>query len=395
MSVRGLDAIAGRRAPTAEQRGGARPAGFSIVRAERADEIAREWGIAADAAVGDNPFFRPEFAAAAMEHLGVRVAIAAVSGHRRALSAVAPFVRTRLGRIAPAVRLWSHAYAPLGEPVVAAGSLPTSAEALIEGLAPAGSGSSLIVPDLPLDGAVAKELAASAQRSGRPVDVIGCHQRAILDHAGDGSAVDVRAGLPLRRRKEYGRQMRRLGESGAMVIEAFTGRDETVAAFEDFMALEAAGWKGRRGTALLARAETAAFARGAIADLASVGLARIDAITIDRRPIAMLVTLFAGATAFTWKIAYHEGYARFSPGAQLMIEAGTALLADGTVKRVDSCAGADHPMIDHLWPGRMRLGTMVIGPPGGSVLHRAGLLAARAEIAARATLKRYRRPLPG
>jgi hypothetical protein len=74
-----------------------------------------------------------------------------------------------------------------------------------------------------------------------------------------------------------------------------------------------------------------------------------------------------------------------------MIEVGTALLADAAVMRVDSCAGADHPMIDHLWPGRMQLGTMVIGPPGGSILHRAGLLAARAEIAARATLKSYRR----
>jgi hypothetical protein len=48
-------------------------------------------------------------------------------------------------------------------------------------------------------------------------------------------------------------------------------------------------------------------------------------------------------------------------------------------------------MIDRLWPGRMVVGTLVIGPPGGGLVYRAGVAAAKAEAAARASLKRLRR----
>ncbi len=46
-------------------------------------------------------------------------------------------------------------------------------------------------------------------------------------------------------------------------------------------------------------------------------------------------------------------------------------------------------MIDHIWSGRMAVGTFVIGPPGGSTAHRIGLAAARAELAARAAIRRF------
>lgn len=155
------------------------------------------------------------------------------------------------------------------------------------------------------------------------------------------------------------------------------------AAFEEFLVLEAAGWKGRGATALASRSVSAAFAREIVSARAEAGAARIDSIRLGVRPIAILVSFVAGATAFTWKIAYDETYARFSPGAQLMMEAVRSLFSDRTVVRIDSCATADHPMVDHLWPGRMAIGTLVIGPPGGSLSHRLGLAAAKWHIAGR------------
>ncbi len=158
------------------------------------------------------------------------------------------------------------------------------------------------------------------------------------------------------------------------------------------MGLEAAGWKGKRGTALISTAATRDFAREGGWPLASeAGAARIDSIDLGGHPIAMVVSFASGATAWTWKIAYDETFARFSPGAQLMLETAKAIFTDPTLSRVDSCATADHPMIDHLWPGRLVIGTLVIGPPGGSAVHRIGLAAARAEFAARAAVHRLRR----
>ncbi|MEX0697946.1 MAG: GNAT family N-acetyltransferase [Dongiaceae bacterium] len=195
--------------------------------------------------------------------------------------------------------------------------------------------------------------------------------------------------MPTRRRKEVQRQLRRLADLGAVTIE--TATPPTPSALESFLTLESAGWKGRAGTALASSRATAAFVRSAVASRATSGAARIDMLTVDGRPVAMLVSFIAGATAFTWKIAYDETFARFSPGAQLMLEAAKRIFAETSVSRIDSCADAGHPMIDRLWPGRMVVGTLVIGPPGGGLLYRAGVAAAKAEAMARASLKRFRR----
>ena len=73
----------------------------------------------------------------------------------------------------------------------------------------------------------------------------------------------------------------------------------------------------------------AAFAREAIANLADSGRARIESLRVGDHAVAVLVSLIAGATAYTWKIAYDEACGRFSPGAQLMLEVPARLA--GTV----------------------------------------------------------------
>jgi CelD/BcsL family acetyltransferase involved in cellulose biosynthesis len=260
---------------------------------------------------------------------------------------------------------------------------------LLDGLAHPDSGTSLIAADLPMEGPVAKALVAAALRQQRPIDVLDGHVRAMLSRSAP-DATDPRAALTPKRRKEFARQMRRLADVGEVKVEAAVDPAEVRARFEMFMQLEAAGWKGKRGSALLSSPATAEFAREVVANRAEAGAARVDSIDLGGKPIVMVVTFAAGATAYTWKIAYDETYARFSPGVQLMLELPTALFSDRSLMRIDSCASADHPMIDHLWSGRLAIGTLVIGPPGGSALHRLGLAAARAEISARAAVRRFR-----
>jgi CelD/BcsL family acetyltransferase involved in cellulose biosynthesis len=382
--------VAGARAPRPLRTPAASARRFAVVEPAALTRLLPEWAALANRSAADNPFFHPDFAVPAIAHLNRHVAIAAVGGGDGQLAAVAPFTRARLGRIAPAARLWSHKYGPLGTPLIGDGDVAGAVAALIEGLAPAASGTSLVVPDLPLDEPVATALIATALQQNRPVNVVGRHLRAVLDRP-PGGAVDLRAALPVRRRKEVGRQLRRLADLGTVTIESETDPEGILPALEDFLALENAGWKGRAGTALIASRATAAFVRSAVASRAASGAARIDALALDGRPIAMLVSFIAGATAFTWKIAYDETCARFSPGAQLMLEAAPRIFAETSVTRIDSCADADHPMIDRLWPGRMVVGTLIVGPPGGSLVHSAGLTLAKAEAMARAGLHRLRR----
>jgi hypothetical protein len=83
--------------------------------------------------------------------------------------------------------------------------------------------------------------------------------------------------------------------------------------------------------------------------------------------------------AWSWKVAYDETFAAFSPGVQAFLDLTEALLADDQVVCVDSCAVENHPMIDHLWGERLPLGDWLIGLRGGATF----ALACRLETARR------------
>jgi hypothetical protein len=72
------------------------------------------------------------------------------------------------------------------------------------------------------------------------------------------------------------------------------------------------------------------------------------------------MTLESGDTAWCWKIAHNEGLARSSPGVQLVCDLTENLLAQPAPLRVDSCAAAGHPMIEHVWRERLALSDRLI-----------------------------------
>jgi hypothetical protein len=99
-------------------------------------------------------------------------------------------------------------------------------------------------------------------------------------------------------------------------------------------------------------------------------------IALDGRPIAMLASFVTPPGAFGFKTAFDERFARFSPGVLLQLE-NLAMLERPGIDWSDSCAAADHPMIDHLWRERRAIGwvNVAIGGPVRRALF--GLLARR------------------
>jgi CelD/BcsL family acetyltransferase involved in cellulose biosynthesis len=162
--------------------------------------------------------------------------------------------------------------------------------------------------------------------------------------------------------KELRRQRRRLADSGA--LEFVTAREgaAVAAALEEFLALEASGWKGRAGSAARDHADIRAFMERAVTGLAADGNARVDRLMHGGRPLAASIALRSGDTTWFWKTAYDESFARGSPGVQIALDLTQALLAEPAIARVDSCATAGHPMIDHLWRERLALADVLIAP---------------------------------
>jgi CelD/BcsL family acetyltransferase involved in cellulose biosynthesis len=190
------------------------------------------------------------------------------------------------------------------------------------------------------DTATYAALARAVLARGGAMRVFSRTQRPMLASGLDGKAYLERA-MSASSRKKLRQHRRRLGERGTLASTVVGGAADVRQAFEDFLTLEASGWKGRCGTALLSDPADARFARAMIAALAAHGDAAIHSLTLDGRPVSMQIVLRAGRTAFTWKTAYDEALHDFSPGTLLFEDYTARLLADREIAAVDSCSFDD------------------------------------------------------
>ena len=179
-----------------------------------------------------------------------------------------------------------------------------------------------------------------------------------------------------KRRKEYRRLRARLAEQGRFAAERMMPGDDTFPWVADFLTLEAASWKGRRGTAIDTDAAASAMLHEASAGLAASGKLRFWKLSLDGRAIAMLYAVVEGGQAWLGKIAHDDSLARFSPGVLQILQATEDLFAEGTITHVDSCAIPDHPMIDHIWRGRLAVADVLMAPGSMSGLRFTANLAA-------------------
>ena len=118
--------------------------------------------------------------------------------------------------------------------------------------------------DMSLDGAAMRAFADVLRRDGMRRVVLQSHVRACLDATRDADEL-LREALGAKKLKELRRQRNRLAEHGAVHFDVARTPAEVATALETFLALEASGWKGQRGTALVQNAGDAAFIRRATA----------------------------------------------------------------------------------------------------------------------------------
>jgi CelD/BcsL family acetyltransferase involved in cellulose biosynthesis len=358
-------------------------------------DIAGAWQALAPRALAPNVFYEPAFALAAAPvfggDAGAGLVWSRVSPSRLMGFFPARIERRRYGVALPVLVGWTHPFGPLGTPLL---DRDAGAAVLSAWFAHVASRPDLphllLLPLLPTAGPMGQAFEEALARRESEHIALACHARALLAPAGARTHYLDHA-LGGKKRKELRRQRKRLAETGALASCTVAAPDRMAAALGDFLALEAAGWKGRAGTAARADDRIRGFMQDAVTGLARDGKARIDRLLADGRPIAALVTLRSGPCAWCWKIAYDETFGRFSPGVQLLLDVTQSLLDDPGVSCADSCATAGHPMIDHIWRERLALADRLValGPqrPFGFA---AACTLERARRAAIAGLKRVR-----
>jgi len=152
-------------------------------------------------------------------------------------------------------------------------------------------------------------------------------------------------------RKKLRQDWNRLAALGAVDIVNDRARPAVQDAFETYLAMEAASWKGSRGTALLCDEEDAIFTRCLICDLADGGNASVALLRVDRRPIAAQVLLYCGSMAYTWKTAFDVEFSKYSPGALLVDKMTEQLFANGGIEAIESCS-PEGGFMNQMWDGR-------------------------------------------
>ena len=140
------------------------------------------------------------------------------------------------------------------------------------------------------------------------------HARACLDARRDADEL-LRNALGGKKLKELRRQRNRLAEQGAVRFDVARTPEAVTAAIETFLALEASGWKARRGTALKQNDGDAGFIRRATAGLAASGQCEIVTLSAGETPVAAAIVLRHQDRAFYFKLARRRRAAlrKFSP----------------------------------------------------------------------------------
>jgi hypothetical protein len=254
--------------------------------------------------------------------------------------------------------------------VVAANCLDEALDAMLDGLAD--------TPQLPKtmaleamedDGPTMAALARVLARRGCAPCILDQFRRPMLRSDLDGDRYLATA-LSAQTRKKLRQHRRRLAELGTLGEEVVCKPEAVRPALEAFLVMEASGWKGRRGTAILSNETDTAFMRAAVPALAEQGRASIFLLSIDRRPISMQIIVRSGPAAFTWKTAYDEHFQDFSPGMLLLQAYTNALLADASIAFADSCAHDDAGFMS-AWTERQAVADLWINVQrGGSLAFR-------------------------
>lgn len=329
-------------------------------------ERQRQWQALALGASTPNPFFEPWYLLPSLEAFDPaatgRLLIVEIGGE---LAGLMPLSKPRrYGRWPlPHLTTWLHPNAFLGVPLVRAGCETAFWQAVLAWAdhQPAQS-LFLHLPAMPLEQPVTEALFDLAHDQGRKAALVMREQRALL-HSPLSPELYLERALTGKKRKELRRQHARLAEAGQLAFRRDVDSADLDDWIEAFLALERRGWKGTSGSAMACAPQTTDLFRNALSGAAQLGRLERLSLSLDGRPIAMLANFLTPPGSFSYKTAFDEDFARYSPGVLLQRE-NLALLSRPEIAWCDSCAAPDHPMIDSLWSERRPIGRISVAIGG-------------------------------
>ncbi|MBR1172380.1 GNAT family N-acetyltransferase [Bradyrhizobium sp. KB893862 SZCCT0404] len=356
-----------------------------------------QWRALAQRAVEPNGYYLPAWELAVSASARGRTnasALPAMDGSSPRLIGLMPVISLwRALKIPLPALVSAHPYGTLCSPLIDRDAPLEAATRLLQQARDAGA-HALVLNDVALDGAAMQSLNQVLSRDSLKPRILSSYIRASLDATQDADAM-LRDALGAKKLKELRRQRHRLEEHGPVAFEVARSADEIKLALETFLQIEASGWKGKRGTALVQHDGDAAFIRRAVPALAETAQCEIVTLRAGATPVAAGIVLRHQDRAFFFKLGVDERFARHSPGVQLTLDLTRHLCADPAIASADSTASADHPMINPIWRGRFAIGDVLIplrrNDPVVALIHAALVGLNAAHETARRVVRRLRK----
>ncbi|MEH2478807.1 CelD/BcsL family acetyltransferase involved in cellulose biosynthesis [Nitrobacteraceae bacterium AZCC 2146] len=323
------------------------------------------WRVLAQRAIEPNGYYLPEWELAVNASATGRTDVSALAAWSDAagaphLIALLPVISAwRAYRLPLPALVSAHPYGTLTTPLLDRDMARDAVTCLLDQARSAGA-RALLLREVSLDGATMKAITEVLREAGTAPCVLQSHGRACLDATRDVEEL-LHDALGSKKLKELRRLRNRLTEQhGAVTFHVARTPDDVASALESFLTLEASGWKGKRGTALLQDPGDAAFVRRATVALAERGQCEIVTLRTGDARVAAAIVLRHLDRAFYFKLGIDERFGKFSPGVQLTLDLTRHLCADPAIASADSTASAGHPMIDPIWRGRLGIGDVLI-----------------------------------
>jgi CelD/BcsL family acetyltransferase involved in cellulose biosynthesis len=324
--------------------------------------IVPSWENMAAAAIEPNPFYEPWMLLPALEAFGLERGFRLVTvWHGDRLDAVLPLERSGgfKGLPVPALSSWRHRHCLLCTPLVRADGAVETLAALIGWLQADGEGTSLAgLQYIPSEGPFNDALMAALKAAGIKPLVLDGYARPVLRRAKDGETY-VNEFIPRKERQELRRREKRLKEQGTLTQVALAPGEDIGRWIDEFLKLEASGWKGKEGTAMACSEANRRFLTETFTAAHQRGRLEMVGVDFDSKPLGRCTGFIAGEGSYAFKPAYDEAFAKFSPGILAEVARIRNLHQLPGVQWMDSFTDANNSMMSRLWKDRLTVQTLV------------------------------------
>lgn len=153
----------------------------------------------------------------------------------------------------------------------------------------------------------------------------------------------------------FRRNLRRLGrrarEMGTMQFHSYRSVEDIHAHFDEFVRVEAAGWKGQGGTNTAIACDEAGnrFYKTLVDGFGASGQCMLNLLTLNDKCIAGQLCLAVDGTVYILKIGFDEAYSAIAPGNLIMEQMFQHCAEDKQTSAVSFVTGKDW---NYLWGAR-------------------------------------------